>query len=72
MWAREEGAERRGSADGGFHNVYTHSEQEKKEEKGVPIILAKGSKAKMIAARVVPRKEVENYAADIVKRMVSS
>ena len=40
---------------------YTHmrSEQEKEEEKGMPIIVAKDNKTKMIMARVAPGKGLD-------------
>ena len=42
----------------GVDYVRTHSEQEKEEEKGTPIIVAKDNKTKMIVAKVVPSKGV--------------
>ena len=50
--------------------MYMHSEQEKEEEKGMPIVAAKDSKTKMIMARVVPCKGVDSYAVETVKKMV--
>ncbi len=44
-------------------HMYTRSEQEKEEEKGMPIIVAKDNKTKMIMARVVPCRGVDSYAA---------
>ncbi len=54
-WACEEGAERGREAPtirGDY--VRLRSEQEKEEEKGMPIIVAEDTKSKMIAAKVVP------------------
>ena len=42
--------------------MYMHSEQEKEEEKGMPIIVAKDNRTKMIMARVVPSKGLDSYA----------
>ncbi len=44
----------------------THSEQ----EKGVPTIAIKDSKTKMIMAKVAPRKGIENYAVEVVKKRI--
>ena len=46
----------------GIDYMYMHSEREKEEEKGVPIIVAKDNKTKMIMARVVPRQGLDSYA----------
>ena len=46
----------------GLDYMHAHSEREKKEEKGMPIIVAKDNKTKMIMARVVPSKGVDSYA----------
>ena len=54
----------------GIDYMYMHSEQEKEEEKGMPIIVAKDNKTKMIMARVVPSKGLDSYAVETVKRMV--
>ena len=64
--AQDEGAVPTVGAD----YMYMHSEQEKEEEKGTPIIVAKDNKTKMIMAKVVPSKGVENYAAEVVKKMI--
>ncbi len=48
--------------------VHTHSEQEKDNEKGVPIVVAK-DKTKTIEAKVVPGKGVDSYTAEVLKRM---
>ena len=54
----------------GVDYACVRSEQEKEEEKGIPIIVAKVNKTKMIMARVVPSKGVESYAVETVKKMV--
>ena len=54
----------------GIDYMYMHSEQEKEEEKGMPIVVAKDNRTKMIMARVVPSKGLDSYAAEIVKMMV--
>ena len=54
----------------GLDYVYMHSEQEKEEEKGMPIVVAKDNRTKMIMAGVVPSKELDSYAVETVKRMV--
>ncbi len=38
--------------------VYMYSTQEKDEEKGIPTLIAKDSRTKMIAAKIVPNKDV--------------
>ena len=47
-----------------------HSEQEKEEEKGMPIVAAKDNETKMTMARAAPSKGVDSYAVETVKRMV--
>ncbi len=54
----------------GIDYMYMHSEQEKDEEKGMPIIVAKDNRTKMIMARVVPSKGLDSYAVETVKKMV--
>ena len=44
----------------GLDYMYMHSDQEKEGEKGMPIVVAKDSKTKMIMARVVPSKGVDS------------
>jgi hypothetical protein len=50
--------------------MYMHSVQEKEEEKGMPILIAKDSRAKMIMAKVVQCKGVVPYAVDVMKKMI--
>ena len=52
----------------GVDYTHTRSEQEKEEEKGMPIIVAKDNKTKMIMARVVPSKGLDSYAVETVKK----
>ena len=54
----------------GIDYMYMHSEQEKEEEKGMPIVVAKDNRTKMIMARVVPSKALDSSAVQSVKRMV--
>ncbi len=51
---------------------YTHmpSEQEKEEEKGMPIIVVKNDKTKLVMAKVVPNKGVQEYAVEVVRKFV--
>jgi hypothetical protein len=53
----------------GVDYMYTYSEQEKEEEKGTPIIVAKDNKTKMIMARVVPSKGLDSHAVETVRNM---
>ncbi len=39
--------------------TYMHSEQEKEEEKGMPIVVVKGNRTKIVMAKVVPSKGVQ-------------
>ncbi len=48
------------------------SEQEKEEEKCLPIIVAKDKETKLIMARVVPSKGLDSYAVEAVEKMVES
>ena len=43
----------------GMDYMYMHSNQEKEEEVGMPIIVMKDSKTRMLMARVVPSKGAE-------------
>ncbi len=47
-----------------------HSEQERKEEKGMPILIAADNGTKVIMAKVVPNKGVVPHAVEVLKRMV--
>ncbi len=49
--------------------MYTRSEQEKEEEKGTPIIVVKDNK-KMLIAKVVPNKGVNECAVEVVRSFV--
>ncbi len=50
--------------------MYTRSEQEKEEEKGMPIVVVKDHKSKVLMAKVVPNKGVNEYAVEVVRRFV--
>ncbi len=54
----------------GLDYMHTHIEQVKEEEKGMPVVVAKDNKTKMIMEWVVPSKGVESYAVETVKKMV--
>ncbi len=73
--AKSYGHVRKGKNDGtaptiGVDYVYTHSEQEKEEEKCMPIIVIKDGKTEMIMAKVVPSKKVEKWAVEVVKKTI--
>ncbi len=46
------------------------SEQEKEEEKGMPIIVVKDNETKVLMAKVVPSKAVNEYTVEVVRRFV--
>ncbi len=52
----------------GIAYMYMCSEQEKEEEKGMPIAVLKDDGTKMITAKVVPGKGVDAHAADSVRK----
>jgi hypothetical protein len=54
----------------GLNYMYTRSEQEKKQEKGMPIIVANDNKTNVIMAKVVPSKGGDNHALERVEKMV--
>ncbi len=45
-----------------------HSEQEREEEKGMPIVVLKDDSTKMITAKVMPSKRVDAYAVDSLRK----
>ncbi len=47
--------------------VFTDSEQEREEEKGMPIIVMMDDRTKIIMAELVPNKEFVDYAVEVVK-----
>ncbi len=53
----------------GVDYAHTHSEQEREEAKGTPIVAAKDNKTMTIMAIVVPSKAVDRYAAETAMRM---
>ncbi len=67
---------KRGKGEGGevpmvcLDYMYTHSEQEKEEEKGMPIVMVKDDTTKIALAKVVPSKGVQRYAVDVVQKFV--
>ena len=46
------------------------SEQEKEEEKGMPIIVVKDDKTKLVIAKVAPSKGMQEYAFEVVREFV--
>ncbi len=48
--------------------MHTHSEQAKDEENGMPIIVMKDSRAKMIVSKVATSKGVVDYAVAVAKK----
>ncbi len=50
--------------------TYTHNEQEKDEERGMPIVVLKGEKAKAITAKVAPSKGEDAHAVESVRKAV--
>ncbi len=50
--------------------MYIHSEQEREEEKGMPMVVMKDSRTKTITAKVVPNKGVVDYVVGVVKKMI--
>ncbi len=54
----------------GIDCMHMHSEQEKGEEKGMPIIVTKDSRTKAIVSKVATSKGVVDYAIGVVKRTI--
>jgi hypothetical protein len=54
----------------GLDYMDMHSEQEKEEEKGMPIIVVKDDKTKLVMAKVVPSTGLQEYAVDAVRKFV--
>ncbi len=52
--------------------THAHSEQGKKEEKGMPTIVVKDNKTKMVMAKVVSSKGMQEYAVASARRFVGS
>ncbi len=48
--------------------THTRSEQEREEEKGMPIVVLKDERTKMITAKAVPSKGVDAHAVDSVRK----
>jgi hypothetical protein len=54
----------------GIEHTHMHSEQEREEEKGMPIAVMKDEKIKMITAKVVPSRGVDACAVESVRKAV--
>ena len=54
----------------GVDYMYMHSEQEKEEEKGMPIIVLRDNKTRMVMAKAVSSKGVNSNAVETVKRFI--
>ena len=52
----------------GIDHMHMISEQEKDEEKGMPILLMKDERTKMIMARVVPSKRLDQYDVESTRK----
>ncbi len=70
MRSQEEGKRLRRCIEASFDYMHAHSEQEKEEEKGMPTIVAKDNKMKMLMAKAAPSKGVHEYAVEVVRRFV--
>ncbi len=73
--AQAHGHRKRGGETGDVPTVsldymYAHSEQEKEEEKGMPMLVAKYNKTKMVMAKVVPSKGAQECAVEVARRFV--
>jgi hypothetical protein len=51
-----------------LHYMYSHSEQEKEKEKGMPIIVVKDDKTKLVMEKIVPNRGVQEYAVEVVRK----
>ncbi len=54
----------------GVDYMHMHSEQEREEEKGMPVIVMRDGTTRMVMAKVVPSKGVNNYAVEVAKKFV--
>jgi hypothetical protein len=52
----------------GMDDVCMHSEQEKEEEKGMPIVVLKDEITKITTAKVVPSKRIDACAVDSMRK----
>ncbi len=52
----------------GVDYMYMHGEQEKEEEKGMPIVVMKEDRTKVVLAKVVPSKGVDGYAVGEMRK----
>ncbi len=63
------GHRKRGGETVSLDYTYARCEQEKEEEKGMPIIAVTGNKAKMVTAKVLPSKGAQEYAVEVVRKL---
>ncbi len=54
----------------GIDCMHIHREQEREEEKGMPILVVKGGRTKMVVSEVVTNKGVVDYTVGLVKKMI--
>ncbi len=66
---QKERRRRRRCTDGEF-GLHVHSDQEKEEEKGTPIIVAKDNKTKMMMAKAAPNKGTHEHTVQVVRLFV--
>ncbi len=66
-----QGPDRGGAGDQHIDYAYAHPEQvgEEATEKGVPILVAKDSRAKMVYSRVAPQKGLGDYTVGSLKKI---
>ncbi len=48
--------------------THVHSEREREQETGMPIIMAKDDKTKLATAKIAPSKGVQEYAVQAVRK----
>jgi hypothetical protein len=66
---KKRGGDRGDAPTVSLDNTHTHSEQEKEEEKGMPIIVGKDNKTKMMIAKAAPSKGLQEYAVGVFRRL---
>ena len=69
-YAHRKDAEEKGVPVISLDYMYMRGEQERNEEKGMPILVIKDGRTKFITAKVVPQKGVNDYAVASCKRAV--
>ncbi len=67
---RKRGSEKGDVATVSLDYMYTRRRQEKVDDKGMPIILVKDDKTKMVMAKVAPRKGMQEYTVEVVRKFV--